>query len=178
MLVLRTGPKKPKHPEMALKSETMGSYGRNAGEHRVRLLPNRAASPRAPTVFRPKLSVRGRDPHDCSDASYVGGCNDGRSGFRTDRPRLRVRGDRGPVAAHRLMVPTVMAKTYNRASLRLSVTIIGLRRVRLKVAPVSAAPMSMLRTQVRPIAPGAGWAARPPTAVLAYLACMGTDLGL
>jgi hypothetical protein len=52
------------------------------------------------------------------------------------------------------MVPTVMAKTYNPASLRLSVTIIGLRRVRLKVAPVSAAPMSMLRTQVRPIAPG------------------------
>jgi hypothetical protein len=44
-----------------------------------------------------------------------------------------------------LMVPTVMAKTYNRASLRLSVTIIGLRRVRLKAAPVSAAPMSMLR---------------------------------
>ena len=34
----------------------------------------------------------------------------------------------GLIAAHRLMVPTVMAKTYNRASLRLSVTIIGLRR--------------------------------------------------
>jgi hypothetical protein len=81
---------------MALKSETMGSYGRSAGDHRVRRLPNRAASPRAPTVFQPRLSVRGRDPHDCSDASYVGGCNDGRSGFRTDRPRLRVRGDRGP----------------------------------------------------------------------------------
>ena len=124
---------------MALKSETMGSYGRNAGDHRVRLLPNRAASPRAPTVFQPRLSVRGRDPHDCSDASYVGGCNDGRSGFRTDRPRLRVRGDRGPIAAHRLMVPTVMAKTYNRASLRLSVTIIGLGRVRLRAAPVSPA---------------------------------------
>jgi hypothetical protein len=84
----------------------------------------------------------------------------------------------GLIAAHRLMVPTVTAKTYNRASLRLSVTIIGLRRVRLKAAPVSAAPMSMLRTQVRPIAPGARWAGRPPTAVLAYLACMGTNLGL
>jgi hypothetical protein len=81
---------------MALKSETMGSYGRNAGEHRVRPLPNRAASARAPTVFQARLSVRGRDPHDCSDASYVGGCNDGRPGLRTDRPRLRVRGDRGP----------------------------------------------------------------------------------
>jgi hypothetical protein len=33
----------------------------------------------------------------------------------------------GLIAAHRLMVPTVMAKTYNRASLRLSVTIIGLK---------------------------------------------------
>src|SRR5260370_7217216 len=57
---------------------------------------NRAASPRAPKVFQPRLSVRGRDPHDCSDASYVGGCNDGRPRLRTDRPRLRVRGDRGP----------------------------------------------------------------------------------
>jgi len=45
----------------------------------------------------------------------------------------------GQIAAHRLMVPTVMAKTYNRASMRLSVTIIGLRWVRLKAAPVSAA---------------------------------------
>src|SRR5690349_1938948 len=75
------------------------------------------------------------------------------------------------IAAHRLMVPTVMAETYNRASLRLPVTIIGLRR-RLKAAPVSAARMSMLRTQVRPIAPGARRTARLSTAVLAYLACM------
>ena len=45
----------------------------------------------------------------------------------------------GLIAAHRLMVPTVMAKTYNRASLRLSVTIIGLRRVRLQADP-SAPP--------------------------------------
>jgi hypothetical protein len=60
----------------------------------------------------------------------------------------------------------------------LSVTIIGLKRVRLKVAPVNAVPMSMLMTQVRPIAPGARWAARPSTVVLAYLACMGTDPGL
>ena len=82
------------------------------------------------------------------------------------------------IAAHRLMVPTVMAKTYNRASLRSSVTIIGLRRVRLEAAPVSAAPISMLRTQVRPIAPDARWAALPSTAVLAYLTCMGTVLGL
>ena len=84
----------------------------------------------------------------------------------------------GLIAAHRLMVPTVMAKTYNRAFLRLSVTIIGLRRVRLQAAPVSAAPISMLRTQVRPIAPDARWAAWPSTAVLAYLTCMGTVLGL
>jgi hypothetical protein len=82
--------------KMALKSETLGSYGRNAGEHRVRRLPTRAASPPSPTVFQPRLSVRGRDPHDCSDASYVGGCDDGRPGFRTDRPRFRVRGDCGP----------------------------------------------------------------------------------
>jgi len=45
----------------------------------------------------------------------------------------------GLIAAHRLMVPTVMAKTYNRASLRLSVTIIGLGRVRLRAAPVCPA---------------------------------------
>ena len=163
---------------MALKSETMGSYGRNAGEHRVRLLPNRAASARAPTVFQARLSVRGRDPHDCSDASYLGVAT-------TVVPVSELIGRDfefekivGLIAAHRLMVPTVMAKTYNRASLRLSVTIIGLSRVRLKAAPVSAAPMSMLRTQVRPIAPGARWAARPSTAVLAYLACMGTGLRL
>jgi len=62
----------------------------------------------------------------------------------------------GLIAARRSMVPTVMAKTYNRASLRLSVTIIGLRWVRLKAAPVSAPPMSMLRTRVRPIATAAG----------------------
>ena len=100
---------------------------------------NRTASPRAPKVFQPRLSVHGRDPHDCSDASYVGGCNDGRPGLRTDRPRLRFEEIVGQIAAHRLMVPTVTAKTYNRASLRLSVTIIGLGRVRLRAAPVSPA---------------------------------------
>jgi hypothetical protein len=58
-----------------------------------RIAPHRRGPQR---FFQPRLSVRERDPHDCSDVSYVGGCNGGRSGFRTDRPRLRVRGDCGP----------------------------------------------------------------------------------
>ena len=179
MLVLLTGPKKPKHPEMALKSETMGSYGRNAGEHRLRPLPNRAASARAPTVFQPRLSVRGRDPHDCSDASYVGGCNDGRPGLGTDRPRLRVRGDRGPDRR-----PSLDGAHGDGQNIQPGLSEIVCHDHRPKARKVEGGArqrrrryVSMLRTQVRPIAP-AKWAARPPTAVLAYLACMGTDLGL
>jgi hypothetical protein len=77
----------------------------------------------------------------------------------------------GLIAAHRLMVPTVMAKTYNRASLEI---------VRHDHRPNArqCRPYVDVETQVRPIAPGVRWAARPSTAVLAYLACMGTDLGL
>ena len=178
MLVLRTGPKKPKHPEMALKSETMGSYGRNAGEHRVRLLPNRAASPRAPTVFQPRLSVRGRDPHDCSDASYVGGCNDGRPGLRTDPPRLRVRGDRGPDRR-----PSLDGADGDGQNIQPGLSEIVRHDHRPNARKVEGGarqrrPYVDVETQVRPIAPGVRWAARPSTAVLAYLACMGTDLGL
>jgi hypothetical protein len=44
---------------MALKSKVMGSYGRNAGEHRVRLLPNRAASARAQRFPSEAISSRG-----------------------------------------------------------------------------------------------------------------------
>ena len=139
---------------MALKSEIMRSFGRNAGEHRVRLLPNRAASPRAPTVFRPKLSVRGRDPHDCSDASYVGGCNDGRSGFRTDRPRLRVRGDRGPDRR-----PSLDGADGDGQNIQPRLSEIVRHDHRAKARKIEGGarqrrPMSMLRTQVRPIAPG------------------------
>jgi hypothetical protein len=163
---------------MALKSETMGSYGRNAGEHRVRLLPNRAHR-REPQRFSSRgyqfaeeIRTIAAMPHTWAVATTVVPVSEliGRD-FEFEEIV-------GLIAAHRLMVPTVMAKTYNRAFLRLSVTIIGLRRVRLQAAPVSAAPISMLRTQVRPIAPGARWAAWPSTAVLAYLTCMGTDLGL
>src|SRR5712671_1769741 len=82
----------------------------------------------------------------------------GRSWVSTERPRWTT-------AA--MMAPTIGAKPYNQASLRLPVTIIGpSARAGLKAAPVNAPPMRMLKTKVRPIATGARWAARPATAVL------------
>src|SRR5712671_4418241 len=82
----------------------------------------------------------------------------GRSWVSTERPRWTT-------AA--MMAPTMGARTYNQASPRLPVTIIGpSARAGLKAAPVSGPPIRMLRTKVRPIATGARWAARPATAVL------------
>ncbi len=70
----------------------------------------------------------------------------GRSSASRERPRWTT-------AA--MMAPTIGARTYNQASLRLPVTIIGPNaRAGLKAAPVSAPPIRMLRTKVRPIAPG------------------------
>ena len=85
-------------------------------------------------------------------------CRAGRSWVSTESPRWTT-------AA--MMAPTIGAKPYNQASPRLPVTIIGpSARAGLKAAPVSAPPMRMLKTKVRPIATGARWAARPATAVL------------
>ena len=57
-----------------------------------------------------------------------------------------------------MMAPTIGAKPYNQALLRLPVTIIGpSARAGLKAAPVSAPPIRMLKTKVRPIATGARW---------------------
>src|SRR3984893_8000816 len=92
-------------------------------------------------------------------AYSAGGANAaGRSWVSTEKPRWTT-------AA--MMAPTIGAKTYNQASPRLPVTIIGPNaRAGLKAAPVSAPPMRMLNTNVRPIATGTRWAARPATAVL------------
>jgi hypothetical protein len=116
---------------------------------------NRTASPRAPKVFQPRLSVHGRDPHDCSDASYVGRCNDGRPGLRTDRPRLRVRGDRGPDRR-----PSLDGADGDGQNIQSGLSEIVRHDHRAKARKVEGGarqrrPMSMLRTQVRPIAPGA-----------------------
>ena len=61
-------------------------------------------------------------------------------------------------------------QTYNPAFLRLPVTTMGASARRVEGgAPVSAQPMSMLRTKVGLIATAARWAARPSTAMLALL---------
>jgi|HubBroStandDraft_4_1064222.scaffolds.fasta_scaffold25435_4 hypothetical protein len=84
----------------------------------------------------------------------------------------------GLIAAHRLMVPTVMAKTYNRASLEIVRHDHRPNARKVEGGARQCRPYVDVETQVRPIAPSVRWAARPSTAVLAYLACMGTDLGL
>jgi hypothetical protein len=91
------------NPLNRLKVRDYGSRSRNAGQHRVRPLPDRAASPRAPHDFQPNLPARRRDPHDCGEASYTSDCKDGRRGFRAARPRHRVGEILGLTAAHRLM---------------------------------------------------------------------------
>jgi len=48
---------------LKFKVRDYGSHGRNAGEHRVRPLPDRASSPRAPHHFRTRLPVYRRDQH-------------------------------------------------------------------------------------------------------------------